>query len=164
MARILSTDWVPGYQDAGYDELIESLSVEGLEDEAFLARLNEAGSQPAMSLEMLLKYVIDRKAAGGLGTVDIRGAAYPSHTVRAAAPTGLGGDADGVWFSGPTKNADTEGQTTALNWYINGELVSAARQDVRTDRSAPGLSLAKGNVVQVCLADDAVGWWARIEV
>jgi len=164
MARILSTDWVARYQDAGYDGLIASLAVEGLEHDAFLVRLNEAGSQPEMSLEMLLKYVIDRKAAGELGTVDIRGAAYPAHTARAPAPTGLGGDVGGVWFSGPTKNADTQGETTALNWYVNGELISATRQDIRSNCSAPGLSLAKGDVVQVCLADNVVGWWARIEV
>jgi len=163
MAKILSTDWVPRYQDAGYDVLIESLSVEGLEDEAFLTRLNEAGSQPAMSLDMLLKYVIDRKAAGALSTIDIRGAAYPTHTVRAAAPIGIGGDAGGVWFSDPQANLN-EDETTTLNWYVNGELTSTGRQDIRTDRSAPGLVLAKSDVVQVCVVDGAVGWWARKKV
>lgn len=163
MARILSTDWVPRFEDAGYDELIEGLAVEGLEHEDFLTRLNAAGSQPDMSLEMLMKYVIDRKAAGALGTVDVRGAPYPAHTPRPEAPTGLGGALDGVWFSGPTKNLGDD-ETTALYWYVNGSMREATQQDVRSNRSGPALALKKGDIVQVAIVDGAVGWWARLEV
>jgi hypothetical protein len=164
MARILSTDWVPRYEDAGYDALIEALAVEGLESDEFLSRLNEAGSQPDMSLEMLMKYIIDRKAAGALGNVDVRGAAYPQHTERPAAPTGLGGSTDGVWFSGPEKNRDAEAETTTLYWYVNGSLKATTQQDVRSNRSGPELSMAKGDVVQVAVVDGVIGWWARLGV
>ncbi len=106
MIRVLSTDWVCRYEDAGYDALIASLAPQGLEMAEFLAALNDAGSQPPMTENMFLKYAIDRKVAGSLETIDVRGASFPQHTSRPDAPTGLGGDASGVYFSAPTENLE----------------------------------------------------------
>jgi hypothetical protein len=44
MPRILSTDWVSRYEDAGYDALIESLAPQSLKTAEFLEALNDAGS------------------------------------------------------------------------------------------------------------------------
>jgi hypothetical protein len=165
MARILSTDWVCRYEDAGYDALIESLAPQGLEIAEFLEALNDAGSQPPMTEEMFLKYVIDRKASGRLETVDVRGASFPQHTDRPDAPTGLGGDADGVFFSSPTENLG-EGITT-IYWYVNGEKVASTSQDISSNRASPQAvadAAEAGDVIQIALVGDAVGWWARIEV
>jgi hypothetical protein len=165
MAKILSTDWVPRYEDAGYDALIESLAPQSLKMDAFLAALNDAGSQPAMTDGMLLKYIIDRKAAGGLETIDVRDASFPQHTDRPDAPTGLGGDADGVFFSSPTENLG-EGITT-IYWYVNGEKVASTSQDISSNRASPQAvadAAEAGDVIQIALVGDAVGWWARIEV
>jgi hypothetical protein len=165
MAKILSTDWVPRYEDAGYDALIESLAPQGLEMAEFLEALSDAGSQPDLTEEMILKYIIDRKAAGGLETVDVRGASFPQHTSRPAAPTGLGGDADGVWFSAPTENLG--GESTTIYWYVNGEKVASTSQDIRSNRASPQAvadAAEAGDVIQIALVGDAVGWWARIEV
>jgi hypothetical protein len=165
MIKILSTDWVPRYEDAGYDGLIESLAPQGLEMEAFLAALNDAGSQPDLSEEMLLKYIIDRKAAGGLETVDVRGADFPQHTTRPAAPTGLGGDVSGVYFSAPDENLVED--STTIYWYVNGEKVASTSQDISANRASPQAVADKansGDVVQIALVGDAVGWWARIAV
>jgi len=165
MARILSTDWIPRYEDAGYDNLIESLAPQGLEHAAFLEAINAAGAQPEMNLAMLMQYVSDRKVAGALVGVEVRGEAYPQAHQRPDAPTGLGGDADGVWFSTPSTNIDES--DTLVYWYINGELVASERQDVTSNRSAPAAvidALESGDVVQVAVVGDAVGWWARIEV
>ncbi len=163
--KILSTDWVCRYEDAGYDVLIESLAPQGLEMAEFLAALNDAGSQPAMTQDMLLKYIIDRKAAGALETIDVRGASFPQHTARPAAPTGLGGDASGVYFSAPVENLG-EGSTT-IYWYVNGQQVASTSQDISSNRASPpevAAAASTGDVVQIALVDDGVGWWARIEV
>jgi len=114
---------------------------------------------------MLLKYIIDRKAADALETIEVRGAAYPDHTTRPNAPTGLGGDIDGIWFSAP--NTNTGQNSTLIYWYINGELTASEHQDITTNRSAPDAvlqALESGDVVQVAVVDNVVGWWARIEV
>jgi hypothetical protein len=156
---------VSRYEDAGYDALIESLAPQGLEMVEFLTALNDAGSQAEMTEEMLLKYIIDRKAAGGLETIDVRGASFPQHTDRPDAPTGLGGDADGVWFSAPTENLG-EGETT-IYWYVNGEKITSTSQDISSNRASPQAvadAAEVGDVVQVALVGDAVGWWARVEV
>jgi len=165
MAKILSTDWVPRYKDAGYDALIESLAPQGLGMDEFLTALNDDGSQAAMTEDMFLKYVIDRKVAGELETVDVRGASFPQHSDRPDAPTGLGGDADGVWFSAPTENL---GETaTTLYWYVNGQKVASTSQDISTNRASPpevADTATSGDIIQVSLVSNNVGWWARIEV
>jgi hypothetical protein len=118
-----------------------------------------------MTEEMLLKYIIDRKAAGGLETVDVRGTSFPQHTDRPTAPTGLGGDADGVFFSSPTENLG-EGITT-IYWYVNGEKVASTSQDISSNRASPQAvadAAEAADVIQIALVGDAVGWWARIEV
>jgi hypothetical protein len=165
MAKILSTDWVCRYEDAGYDALIVSLAPQSLDMTEFLAALNDAGSQAEMTEGMLLKYIIDRKVAGGLETIDVRDASFPQHTDRPDAPTGLGGDADGVYFSAPTENLG-EGETT-IYWYVGGQKVASTSQDISSNRASPQAvadAVSAGDVVQIALVGDAVGWWARIEV
>lgn len=165
MIRILSIDWAPRYEDAGYDALIESLAPQGLEMSDFLTALNAAGSQANLTEDMFLKYVIDRKAADSLETVDVRGASFPPHTNRPDAPTGLGGDVDGVFFSAPTENLGEE--ETTIYWYINGQKVAGTSQDISTNRASPQAvadAAQTGDVVQIALVGDGVGWWGRIVV
>jgi len=165
MARILSSDWVPRFEDAGYDAILTSLAPRGLEHKAFLEAVNASGSQAEMNMAMLMQYIIDRKASGELETISVYGEGFPAANRRTAAPTGLGGDIGGVWFSGPTENLGDE--DTLVYWYVNGELIVSERMDIRSNRSAPAAVLAaasEGDVIQVCLVDDVVGWWARIGV
>lgn len=165
MSRIVSivtdSDWVARYQDAGYDALISSIAARSLTDDVFVELLNLIGSQPALIWPMLLMYIADRQGAGALAGIQVWGESPPMAQERLDAPTGLGSDANGVWFSTP----DTG--TAMVRWYVNGALKIRREHDLSVNRSATlaELGAVAGNVVQIAVEDaGVVGWWARIVV
>ena len=158
---IYNLDLIPRAADVGVDAVIRSLSYETLEDmPEFLARLNSQIAPLRLTLGPLYQYLADRQAVGALldvGCDDM----LPAAIARYAATTGLGADANGVWFSTP----DTG--TEIVRWYVNGALALRREQDLTTNRSATMAELGAqtGDVVQVCIeAGGVVGWWARVTV
>lgn len=160
--RIVSTEWPVLYQDAGYDALITSLAPQMLMQAEFLAALNAAGSQPAMTLSMLLRYIAERQAAGRLRTVEVHsGTLPPVPAQRPDAPEGIGQDASTIWFTTPDEGVYD------IAVLINGELRKTFDNvDVAANRSVPKAALAPltaGDVVQISLKDGRVwGWIGRI--
>jgi hypothetical protein len=157
---LTSADWIPAYQDAGYDLLIASIAPRRLRGAVAVEYINEHGSLPAMTVDMLARYVTDRHAAGALPTVQIEDHKPVTPTVRPAAPTGLGEDGVGVWFDAP------DAGTQMVRWYKNGALIVEREQDLTTNRSITAEELGGilgGDVVQVCVVESGVvGWWGRI--
>lgn len=124
--------------------------------EALTAAIN-AATDWTLSEADVMYYLGER---GGL-ELTVTGGSLPAATERPAAPTGLGSDGNGVWFSTP------DAETKTVRWYVNGNLEIEREQDLATNRSATlaELGAQSGDVIQVCLVEnDVVGWWGRITV
>lgn len=160
--RIVSIDWVSRCEDANYDALIESLAPQGLDGPSFVYELNLAGSQPPFNEAMLVEYISDRQGAGALNSVEVQDfGALPAPTSRYAAPTGLGEDGSGVWFSTPDSGIEW------VRWYVNGALAARESRDLSSNRSQTlaAIGAVSGDVVQICIESGGViGWWERIEI
>lgn len=158
--RIVSTDWIPRCADAGYDAIIESLAPQGLDGEAFVAALNQAGSQPDFNTAMVITYISDRQVANALQSVEVADfGELPPYTLRYGAPGGLGTDGSGVWFGQPATGAEW------VRWYVNGQLRAREQRDLAADRYMllATIGAVAGDVVQIAIeAGGVVGWWARI--
>jgi hypothetical protein len=130
MPVIAKDDWVPRYEDAGYQALIDSLAPQMLSEADFVAQLNTNGALPDVNLAMLY----DLLAELNPGNWVLLGDTLPTPPVRPARPTGLGTDATSLWFSEPTENLDG-GSDTEVRFYVNGTLALAQRLDLATNRS-----------------------------
>lgn len=158
---IYNIDLIPRAADAGLDNVIDSLSNETLDDmPTFVARMNSQITPLRLTIKPLLQYVADRQHVGKLLGVGYDGE-LPTPIERPAAPTGLGTDGNGVWFSTPDIG------TAMMRWYVNGAIRIRREHDLATNRSATvgELGAQAGDVVQVCVeAGGVVGWWARITI
>lgn len=160
-AVLISEDWVPRFEDGGFDALIESIAPNGYKGNVLLTKLNEANTLPYCTWEMLAKYLADRQNAGALLGIEIMDGPEATPTTRYDAPTGVGTDGTGVWFSTP--NTGTE----YVRWYVNGELKIRRQQDLASNRSATvaELEVQSNDIVQVCIeAGDVIGWWGRVQI
>ncbi len=154
---LVRSDWIPRQQDAGLDTWIESVAPRSLVGEELALALAET----SLTVEMLAQYLADRHEAGALLDAKMIDGPAATGTTRYDAPSGLGADGNGVWFSTPSAG------TEYVRWYVNGALVIRRQQDLTTDRSATLVELGatSGDTVQVCIeAGGVVGWWARVEV
>ena len=165
MGSVFLNDWIPLYCDDGsVSALVKSLARQGLSDVAFIAGFNAASAFPAISWLQFLQLYADLRFAGQLLDVQVNLNAdevMPPAVERPAAPSGLGTDGNGVWFSTPTSGLAT------LRWYVNGAIRLRREQDLATNRSVTlaELDAQPGDVVQVCVeAGGVVGWWARVTV
>jgi hypothetical protein len=157
----ITTYWIPMYKDAGLNDTLKSLSVQGLSNGALTGAINSKIDLPDLNWEMLTQYIADVQNIGDLPGCEMIGITLPPPTSRNAAPTGLGQDANGFWFSTPDSGEAT------IAWFVNGSLRFERLQDTTTNRSATKTELGcvPGDVVQICVKNgDTYGWWARIEV
>lgn len=158
---LISDDAIPRLESAGWDLTIISTSYALSSDNLLLSALENTVPGIA-SFDLLAEYMADGKLAGRIpANIKLVGdpPVFPG-TLRYDAPTGLGTDGSGVWFSTP--NTDTE----IVRWYVNSELKIERSQDLATNRSATlaELEAAPGDTVQVCIvtAGGIVGWWGNI--
>lgn len=160
-ATLVSDDWIPRFEDGGFDDLVRSVAPYGYSGNVLLTELNENNHLAYCGWEMLTQYLADRHLAGELTGIHVMDGPEAVGTDRYRAPSGIGTDGNGVWFSDP----DTG--TEILRWYVNGEKKVEREQDLATNRSATlaELEAASGDVVQVCVvAGGVVGWWGRIQI
>ena len=160
-AVLTSEDWVPRFEDAGFDDLVKSVAPNSYKGNVLLTELNESNGLSYCTWEMLAKYLADRQEAGALLGIAIMDGPDAIPETRYDAPAGIGADSVSVWFSTP----DTG--TEYVRWYVNGELKISRQQDLASNRSATlaELGAEAGDVIQVCIeAGGVVGWWARITV
>lgn len=158
---IYNIDLLARAADAGLDAVITSLSYRTIKDmPTLLAQMNSQLTPLCVTHGPLLQYLADRHHVGALLDVAYDGE-LPPPIDRPAAPSGLGTDGSGVWFSTPDI-----GQAT-LRWYVNGAIRLRREQELPANRSATlaELDAQSGDVVQVCVeAGGVVGWWARVTV
>lgn len=161
-AVLLSDDWIPRLKDGGGDALIESVAPSAYQGSMLIQKLNEFNDTGIIvNIEMLAQYLADRYLAGEMIGVIITGGPEATGTERYDAPTGIGQDENGIWFSTP----DTG--TEYVRWYVNGQRKIERQQDLASNRSATlaELGAGSGDVVQVCVvAGGVVGWWGRVVV
>ncbi|MBD3250925.1 hypothetical protein GF380_00380 [Candidatus Uhrbacteria bacterium] len=157
----ISSFWIPMYRNAGLNDTLKALSVQGLSNGELVGAINAKVDLPSLNWEMLTEYISDVQNIGELSGCQMIGIELPPPTERNAAPTGLGQDANGIWFGAPNS-----GEATVC-WFRNSELRFCRLQDTSTDRSATKaeLGVVIGDKVQICILDNQTyGWWANIEV
>lgn len=160
MQYIESIFLIPALQDEGLDALLEGVVLNCRTSEQVMWSLE--GQVPrSMTWDLLKCYIADRKEAGGLYKLtavdEIGASALPVATVRAAAPSGLGTNGTGVWFTPPAPLAGT------WQFFLNGVpklvLVDYNTTDIAT------LGAVSGDIIQCCeIVDGVAGWLARITV
>lgn len=160
---LIENDWIPRFEDGGFDSLIASLAPMGYSDDLLLRKLNEANGVSFCSGEMLSQYLADRHLAGALTSIQLVDISWPtpSGQSRYFAPAGIGSDSAGVWFTTPNTGAGI------VRWHVNGAQKIERAQDLTTNRSATlaELGAVGAAVVQVCIvAGGVVGWWGRIQL
>lgn len=160
--RIVSNDWIPKYEDAGLDALIESLAPQGLALNEFMTSLNTNLEMPPLTEDMLIEYISSRTLAGGLSSVKAIGGTLPPTPVRPERPQGLGQDANGIWFDEPQEGLYN------IVVYVNGERTYTLEEvDLSTNRSVPkaAFEAIAGDIIQLALEEpgtSTVGWFGRI--
>lgn len=160
MQYIESIFLIPALQDAGLDALLESIVLDCNQEDQIIWSLK--GKIPySMTWELLKCYIADRKAAGGLYKLtavdEIGASALPVATVRAAAPSGLGTNGTGVWFTPP------DPLVGKWQFLVNGIPKLVLENYNTTDLAS--LGAVSGDVIQCCKTVDGVaGWMARIVV
>ena len=162
MQYIESIFLIPALQDAGLDALLESIVLNCRTSEQVMWSLEGHSWVPkSLTWELLKCYIADRKAAGGLYKLtavdEIGASALPVATVRAAAPSGLGTNGTGVWFTPP------DPLVGKWQFLINGIPKLVLENYNTTDLAS--LGAVSGDVIQCCKTVDGVaGWMARIVV
>lgn len=154
--KFIKPDYIPMLQDAGLDATILTSFAHTIEINDLRMAVNNA-AQLEVGIEDLQQYIADR---GGLGLIVMAGE-LPPPIARADAPTGLGQNESGIWFTEPNDD------TYLLRWYVNGALIVEREQDCTADRSATKLELETvvDDIVQVCVVvAGVVGWWGRIAI
>lgn len=156
-ASLIRNDWIPRQEDMGLDLYITSIAPQALVGRELELALQES----SLSIEMLAQYLADRHTAGELLDIELVDGPVVTGTDRYRAPSGIGTDGNGVWFSDPVAG------TEVVRWYVNGELKLERQQDLATNRSATvaEMEAVSGDVVQVCIVSGGVvGWWGRVEI
>ncbi len=164
MTDIMRSDWVPRYQDAGYDQLVDDITTKyaqlSIDNLTFL--LNYSGELHDLTSDLTLIMLQDLYINGLISMVLLEGAPISGGTNRQDAPAGFGQDGSSVWFSTPSTG------TYDILWYVNGALtLTQEDQDVSSSRSASKASLGTevDDIVQVAIVDEnVVGWWGRVTI
>lgn len=154
--KLIKPDYIPMLQDAGLDMTILSSFAHSIEMNELRMTVNSV-IDFSIEIEGLKQYLADR---GDLGLTVVDGELPPA-IVHADAPTGLGQDGSGIWFTKPDDG------TYTVRWYLNGALIVEREQDCVKDRSAMKAELGAeaDDIVQVCVVvEGVVGWWSRITV
>jgi len=118
----------------------------------------------AVTWEQFKQFISDVVAKGELTTLILEGDTWPATTVRPVAVSGLGIDADNVWFGSYGGVVWGAGHNTGtFRFYVNGVL-----KIVLTDyyiTSLESIGAEQGDTIQICqVTDGVVGWWASINV
>ena len=156
--RIGPNDLIPRWKDDGLCQKLEEWAVSNYSMEKVLTDLMAEHIKPENATsDQLLQFMADTLAANFLENVACFGQDLPAPITRPAAPTGLGMNADNVWFTPPSPLVGT------WRWYVNGVLkVTQADYNMMARVT---LGCVAGDLVQVCEVSDGVcGWWAKIVV
>ena len=156
--RLCRDDIVPRAVDAGIISKLNEFAAQNKTDVEVEGYLGTLGDPQNLTWDQVKEVLADAILAGisGASTISIYGDSLPEGTARAAAPSSPGTNGTNVWVTPP------EGSYT-LRFYVEGVL--KLEQDNYNLTSLAALGATSGDIIQICqVANDVVGWWARITV
>lgn len=122
--------------------------------EEFLIELILMEHSIVLLTRQIRQLLADLRYVGDLPSIDV--SELPTAIERAAAPSGIGINAENVWVSPP-------GATYILRFYVNGILKITLDNYYITTLAS--LGAVSGDVVQICqVVADVPGWWTSIKV